>query len=102
MVLVRDTLACSGLVGAILGRFPIMAMPVKQLEVHQPIVATKAARDDVIRLQHLSGFEVQPTERTPSLLKLQEIRGPGAREGVIFQPLCEVRAGCHRTGWPRL
>jgi len=38
MVVVNDTLARSGLVGAILSRFLVVAVPMEQLEVHQPII----------------------------------------------------------------
>jgi len=50
MVLVSDTWTHSGLVGAVLGRFLVMAMPVEQLKVHQPVVTAQVARDDVVYL----------------------------------------------------
>jgi hypothetical protein len=35
MVLDKDTLARSGLVGAILGRFLVVTVPMEQLKIHQ-------------------------------------------------------------------
>ena len=91
MILVSDTLARSGLVGAILGRFPVMAMSMKQLEVHQPIIATKATRDDVVDFRQISRFEIQPAECTASLLELEQVPCPCVCQGMLFQPFCEVK-----------
>ena len=52
MVLVTDTLARFGLIGAILGRFLVVAVPMEQLKVHQPVVPAQALRDDVVGLNY--------------------------------------------------
>ena len=69
MVLVTDTLACFGLIGAILGRFLVVAVPMEQLKVHQPVVPAQGLRDDVVGLNYLSITEIQSTAGTLPLLK---------------------------------
>lgn len=70
MVIVSDTLARSGLVRAVLGRFLVMAVPMEQLEIHQPVITTEMTRDDVVYFQQIPISYVQSTVSTPSLLQL--------------------------------
>ena len=72
------------------GRFLVVAMPVKELEIYHPVGATKAARDEMIDLQHITRLKEQPTIGTLSLLIFQEVSYLGIRQGVVFQPLREV------------
>jgi hypothetical protein len=48
MVIVTDTLARFGLVGAILGCFLVVAVPMEQLEIDQSVVTAQVTRDDVV------------------------------------------------------
>ena len=48
MVMVTDTLAHSGLVGAILDRFLIVAVAVQELQVEPSLIAAKASGDDMV------------------------------------------------------
>jgi len=90
MVLVSDTLARFGLIRAVLGRFPIVAVPMEQVEIYQPIGATQATRDDMIHFPHILRLDEQPTIDTSPLLILQEVSRLGTRQRVVFQPLREV------------
>jgi hypothetical protein len=103
MVVVIDTLTRSGLVGAIPGRFLIVAVPMEQLEVHQPVVPSKGLRNDVVYLQHVSISYVQSTESTPSLLELQQVAYLAIHQWMVFQPLRPVHqvaiVGTGRTSY---
>jgi hypothetical protein len=43
----------------------------EHLEIHQPVIAAEASRNDVVGLQQLPRFEIQSAEGTPSLLELE-------------------------------
>src|SRR5215469_2558497 len=90
MVLVMDTSVRSGLVGAILDRLLVVAMPMEELEVHQPVVPTQDFRDNMVGFQLVFFGEKQSTECTPPLLQLEQMPHFTARQRVFFQSLRPV------------
>src|ERR1051326_6481588 len=99
MVFVSDTSACSDLVGAVLGRFLVVAVPMEQLEVHQPVIPSQGLRNDVVGLSYISITEIQSTTGTLPLLKPQQITIPRIRQGMVPQSLRPVdEVAIIRTG----
>lgn len=68
MVRVSDTSA--PLVGFpfLLGCFAVVAMSMEQLEIHQPVIAAQALRDDVVNFPNVPISKVESTGSTPPAL----------------------------------
>src|SRR5215469_5494458 len=100
MGLVTDTMACSGLVGAVLGRFLVVAVPMEQLQVHQPVIPSQGLRDDVVGFHAISITEIQSTPGTfPHLAAAANNHAAYSSEDDPAVVAPSIR-GCHHTGWP--
>src|ERR1051326_2276677 len=85
-----EHLGLGGSIGAILGRFSIVAVPMEHLKGFHLIRSAQSLGDDVVKLRQVSIFQVESTGRTASLLLPQKYSHAGSGERVLVGPLCPV------------
>src|SRR4051794_37373262 len=73
------------------GRFLIMAMPVKQLEIVQAVHAPIGARPDMVLFQQIFASEIQLAECTLPVLPLEQKCYAQRHFGMLSIPRCPVQ-----------